>query len=128
MLALAKKKKIGPIQLATNAYFLDPEAAKGILDIGIDFISFSMDANHPDVYRKIRKNSDFKKVYSNALFFLEEKKRRGVKLPEVQISAVKTDKNSRFMREFVDFWRGKAAGQAWAHCRRQGRGSQKALP
>jgi radical SAM protein with 4Fe4S-binding SPASM domain len=94
-----------PIQVATNASFLTPELTNGILDIEIDFISFSVDVNNPEIYRKIRKNSDFEKVFANILYFLSEHKRRKALFPIIQVSAVKTQENTSFMREFINFWK-----------------------
>jgi radical SAM protein with 4Fe4S-binding SPASM domain len=107
MLSYAKGKGIAPIQLATNAYFLNSTIARRIIDLEIDFISFSVDANSPRIYEKIRKNSDFKRVFSNILDFISHKKNKGAKLPFLQVSAVKTDKNKLFISDFINFWRDK---------------------
>lgn len=107
MVTFAKTKGLKPIQMATNAYFLSSEISRSILDLEVDFISFSVDVNQPEIYRKIRKNSDFERVFSNILYFLEERKKRNLILPEIQVSAVKTEENSPFMRDFVRFWEDK---------------------
>ena len=107
MLSYAKEKGLKPIQFATNACFLSRESAEVILDLDIDFISFSIDVNNPEIYEKIRKHSNYKKVFGNIIFFLEEKKKRNKSLPETQVSAVKTDQNVDFIEDFVSFWRPK---------------------
>ncbi|MCQ9205001.1 MAG: radical SAM protein [Omnitrophica bacterium] len=108
MLSYAKVRGLKPIQLATNAYFLDEQLGSKILDLEIDFLSFSVDVNNPEVYKKIRKNSDFESVFSNILHFLSEKEKREANLPLVQISAVKTKENVSFMKDFISFWKRKA--------------------
>ena len=90
MLFYAKQKGIRPIQLATNAFFLSPLAAKKLIELKIDFISFSVDVNNPEQYNKIRKNSDYEVVFSNILNFINLKHKLLADLPEIQVSAVKT--------------------------------------
>jgi radical SAM protein with 4Fe4S-binding SPASM domain len=107
MVDYALHKGLKPIQIATNAFFLNPDITKRLLGLGIDFISFSVDVNNPEIYKKIRKNLDFKKVFSNIMYFLEIKRKKGLGLPEIQVSAVKTDKNAPFIQEFIDFWKNK---------------------
>lgn len=105
MLSYAKEKGLNPIQLATNAYFLNERLQKGILDLEIDFISFSVDTNMPEIYKKIRKNSDFERVYGNIVSFINQKEKLKKHLPIVQISAVKTKENTEFINEFIEFWK-----------------------
>jgi len=107
MISYAVGKGIKPIQIATNAYFLNSQVSKKMLDSGIDFISFSVDTSKAEVYNKIRKHSDFEKVHTNILSFLELKRKKGLTLPEVQISAVKTEVNASHIDAFMDFWKNK---------------------
>ena len=107
MIRFAKERGLGPIQLATNAVFLSFGISRELLKTGIDFISFSIDVNDPSLYEKIRVNSDYEKVFSQVMFFLKEKRRRKLTKPLTQVSAVKTEKNGPFIREFVNFWKGK---------------------
>jgi len=104
MLALAKDNGLGPIQLATNAYLLNMHRTKGILDLGVDFVSFSIDVNNKEIYEAIRQKSDYAKVFKNLCYFLEEKERRNKALPRTQVSAVRTEKNSDFIEDFINFW------------------------
>jgi len=104
MLTYAKNKGLSPIQLATNAYFLSEELSSKILDLEIDFISFSVDVNSPSVYEKIRKHSDFERVFSNVLGFIKERNKRKFSKPQIQISAVKIKENENFIKDFIDFW------------------------
>lgn len=107
MLAYAKLKGLRPLQLATNGYFLTPERAGKILDMGVDFISFSLDVNHQDIYKKIRQQSDFERVFFNVFNFLKEKQDRNYNLPQIQVSAVKTRRNAAFINDFIGFWQDK---------------------
>ncbi|HHE05084.1 MAG TPA: radical SAM protein, partial [candidate division WOR-3 bacterium] len=107
MLKIARDKGLGPIQMATNAYFLDEKITQELLNLKIEFISFSIDVNDPQIYQKIRKHSDFRRVFSNILYFLEEKNKTPHKFPHIQVSAVKTPKNSPLIADFVEFWKDK---------------------
>ena len=108
MLRYARKKGLGPIQLGTNAHLLTDEVSKGIIDMGIDFISFSVDAMDRDLYSRMRGSDSFKKVFSNILKFIEAKNKKRSKRPEIQISCVKTEENREFVQEFVAFWKDRA--------------------
>ena len=105
ILAYAKKKGVGPIQFASNATLMDQNAAEAILDLGLDFISFSMDTIDPEIYNRTRRGADYEKVLSNILRLLELKERRGLRSPEVQISTVDTPLYRPGMDAFVAFWR-----------------------
>ena len=107
ILSYAKRKGIGPIQFTTNATLMDREAAATILDLELDFISFSMDTIDPELYMQTRRGANYESILKNLSFLLELKERRGLKLPEVQISAVDTPLYRRGMDAFVEFWRPK---------------------
>jgi len=107
MLSYAGEKGLKPIQCSTNVHFLNPELTRKILDLDIDFISFSIDMNSWRDYEGGRKNPGYEEVFKNIIFFLSEKKARHKLLPEVQVSVVKTEQNADFIKDFVGFWRDK---------------------
>ena len=82
MLSYAKEKGLKPIQLASNVNHLNPEFISRILDIKVDFISISVDLNKSDIFKSNRKNSDFKTLFPNIFFLLEEKKKKNLDLPK----------------------------------------------
>lgn len=104
ILAYAKQRGLGPIQFTSNATRLDRIAAEKILDLQIDFISFSLDTIDATLYENTRRGANYRKVHENILQFLELKKERNVKLPHVQISAVETDLHKPRMEDFVQYW------------------------
>lgn len=107
LLSFAKNKGLKPIQLASNAFFLDSKITDSILDLGIDFISFSVDVNNPETYKKIRKNSYFEKIFSNILYFISRKEKKKMRLPIIQVSAVKTEDSKPLIQDFINFWKNK---------------------
>lgn len=104
ILEYAKNRGVGPIQLTSNGMRLDRRAAQVILDLEIDFISFSMDTVDPEIYEQTRRRSQYDKVVQNILQFIELKRRRGKTLPQVQVSSVATELHRPGKEAFVDFW------------------------
>jgi radical SAM protein with 4Fe4S-binding SPASM domain len=107
LLAYAKYRGIGPIQLVTNGTLLTDTLAGQLLDMGLDFISFSLDTVRPAEYALIRRGGDFDQVMANVLGFLESRERGGHHT-EVQVSATRSAANRESIEEFTGFWRGKA--------------------
>jgi radical SAM protein with 4Fe4S-binding SPASM domain len=107
ILSYAKERDIGPLQFTTNATLMDRKAAEAILDLELDFISFSMDTIDPVLYQRTRRGANYQHVLQNILLLLELKERKGLSLPEVQISAVNTPSYQGGMDAFIAFWRPK---------------------
>ncbi len=101
---LEKARSLGlkPIQLASNASLLTEERARILLDLQIDFLSFSMDTLDPDEYKKLR-GADYGESLGNVLRFLSLRSKRG-RGPRVQVSAVKPEEASEKTAAFVDYW------------------------
>ena len=107
ILELIKKRGVGEIQFTTNATRLGENEAKRLLELDIDFISFSMDTLIPDLYNRIRRGSDYSRCVTNVLRFLELRDAMGAKT-QIQISAVETEDTKAGMDDFVSFWQTKA--------------------
>lgn len=106
ILAYMKKQDVGPIQFTTNATLLIPEAASAILDLDLDFISFSMDTTDPELYNSTRKGADYHACLRNVLEFIEQRNQRASNI-RIQVSAVETARHKPYIEEFVAFWRGR---------------------
>ena len=107
MLSYARIKGLQPIQLATNGSLLDREVGRRLLDLGLDFISFSLDTIDAEEYSRIRGNGHLDQVIRNILRFIELRDKGGYRT-EVQVSATRTELNRASIDDFVDFWREKA--------------------
>lgn len=103
-ISYVKRKKNIQIQLATNATLLDTKTADRILRLGIDFISFSLDSTKKEEYERIRRDSDYDRVIEYINNFIKKKKRQKLKLPEIQVSIVKTQENQHLIKEFIRHW------------------------
>jgi len=108
ILAYTKRKGIGPIQFTTNATLLDREATERILDLEIDFISFSLDTIDPAIYEKTRRGARYGQVVNNILGLIRRREERGMTKPAIQVSSVDTEAYRETMDEFISFWRKRA--------------------
>jgi len=104
LLTHARTKGLGPIQLATNAALLDEETARGLLDVPLDFISFSLDTIDPEEYAGLRQGGSLDRVQRN-VFRLLELRERGRFPTQVQVSATRVAANAQSIDRFIDFWR-----------------------
>lgn len=104
MMKYAKSMRIRPIQLATNGILFTEDIAHVVLNLGIDFISFSLDTIHKDVYSKVRIGSKYNIVIKNIEYLIKEKKSRRLKLPEIQVSMVETSQTRASKRDFITYW------------------------
>ncbi|MBN2299054.1 MAG: radical SAM protein [Deltaproteobacteria bacterium] len=102
----AKKKDL-TIQLATNGVLLTETTARKLIELGLDFISFSVDSIDEEHYRTIRKGSDFNELYRAIKSMLREKDRLNSSLPVIQVSAVDTGLTKNTVEDFVSHWNGK---------------------
>lgn len=108
MLAYIKKSGVRPIQFTTNATLMTNEVARSIIDLELDFVSFSVDSIDPETYAKIRKGADFDAALKNIEFFCDLKNKMELEKPEIQVSVVKTESTSDGIKNFVRFWKDRA--------------------
>ncbi len=104
MITYAKTKGISPIQFTTNATALTEDIAQILIDIELDFITFSIDSIDQHGYGKIRKGADLNKVLRNIENFCEIRRQKGRDKPEIQVSVVKTEDTVDDLDDFIEFW------------------------
>lgn len=68
-------------RLHTNATLLNEEKARGILESGLDFLSFSFDGFEKETYENIRRGANFEQTLNNILNFLRLKQSQGKQRP-----------------------------------------------
>lgn len=106
-LKYAKDRGIGPIQLASNALALDARLTDSMLDIGIDFISFSLDTLNPDIYKRTREHGDLMTSMEHVISLGEKCKSRkanGLPSPTLQVSTIELPEYMDQQQQFIDFW------------------------
>ncbi len=75
-------------RLHTNGSLLDDGLSRGLIQAGLDRISFSFDGFDKETYRKIRTGGNFDKTAANIRRFLEIKKEYGSRKPVVAIEVI----------------------------------------
>lgn len=80
MIKMAKEANLF-LKLHTNATILEDPLARGIIEAGLDQLTFSFDGFDASTYEKIRVNGRFEKTVGNILHFLEIKKSLKAKKP-----------------------------------------------
>lgn len=109
MIAYAKSKGLTDVVLNSNANLLDHEAAKGLIQSGLDAIYIGIDAFKPETYAKIRVGGNYGKAVQNTIHLIELKKLMNSEKPEVFVQFVEMDDNSKEKEAFIDFWKRQGA-------------------
>ena len=94
--------------LETNALLMKEALAREVLEVGVDSITFSIDAASPEMYKKLKPRGDYARVVRNVEGFLRlarTRKRR----PYIQLQFVSTPENAHEAPAFLRQWRGKGA-------------------
>ena len=102
-LSKIKTKVKGKILLATNGSLLTEKISDAVSEIGIDFISFSLDSINEETYKKIRGVDTLKTVLKNIDYFLNKAKDKVV----TQASAVAINGEQNQKEKFVEYWKNK---------------------
>jgi radical SAM protein with 4Fe4S-binding SPASM domain len=101
----AKKKGLLDIVLNSNGNLLDEEAARGIIESGLDAIYIGLDAFRKETYEKVRVGGDYDKTVQNVLRLIRLKKMLNSEKPEVFMQFVEMDINKGEKEDFVRFWK-----------------------
>lgn len=103
----AKKKGIGPIQMASNALLLDEKMQDDLIESGIDYLSFSLDTLDKELYRCSRQLGNLeissKNVESMGLK-CKERRKKGLPAPTIQVSTINIDEYIPGQKAFIDKW------------------------
>jgi MoaA/NifB/PqqE/SkfB family radical SAM enzyme len=86
-------------RLHTNATLLDERWSIGLLDAGLDFISFSFDGCDENSYREYRVGGDFTRTCANIRQFARLKRQRGSRAPHAVVQLIERPDWSRAERE-----------------------------
>ena len=109
MITYAKSKGLTDVVLNSNANLLDRQAAKGLIQSGLDAIYIGIDAFKPETYAKIRVGGNYGKTVQNTIHLIELKKLMNSEKPEVFVQFVEMDDNSKEKEAFIDFWKRQGA-------------------
>jgi len=109
MIAYAKNKGLMDVVLNSNANLLDHDAAKGLIQSGLDAIYIGIDASTPETYAKLRIGGNYEKVVQNTIYLIQLKKLMNLEKPEVFVQFVEMDTNAKEKEAFIDFWKKQGA-------------------
>lgn len=109
MIAYAKKRGLTDVVLNSNANLLDGEAARGLIDSGLDAVYVGLDAFKPETYSKIRVGGDYDKAVGNVKNLMQLKRQMRVNRPLVYVQFVEMDENVNEKEDFIDFWSSQGA-------------------
>ena len=90
---------------ATKGLLMTHDMAGYLLEKGIDFVSFSLDAYTKETYEQIRRGSDFDTVIDNVHHFLSPNNSGQYPRCEVHVSATKNEFNQNELSLFSEYWK-----------------------
>lgn len=109
MIAYAKKKGLTDVVMNSNANLLDEEAARGLINAGLDAIYIGIDAFTPETYGKVRVGGDYQKTVENVLGLIRLKEELKSAKPEVFVQFVEMEVNRAEKDDFIAFWKDRGA-------------------
>ncbi|MBI5634036.1 MAG: radical SAM protein [Nitrospirae bacterium] len=101
MLAHARSKKNITVGFLSNATLLNREMASAIMDIGLDWICFSVDGAEKHIFEHYRKGADFDLVEENIKYLLSIRKGSN---PVISFNMVRHQELD--VKMFIDKWSG----------------------
>ncbi len=110
MVKLARKAGLYT-KLHTNATVLDDSVARGLIESGLDQLTFSFDGFDAATYERIRVNGRFEKTIGNIIRFLQIKKEMATKKPLAILELIAfpethPEKDSQAKKSFLARFRG----------------------
>ncbi len=103
----AKKLGIREVGLISNGSLITEQAARGMVDAGLDAINISVDAAGKEVFETTRVGLKYDKVIANVERLIRIRDEAGKRRPKLILSFVRQD-NSREEQAFIAHWRTKA--------------------
>lgn len=101
----AKQAGIPQVGMISNGSLITDEAARGMIDAGLDAINISVDASGRDVFERTRVGLKYDKVIGNIERLVRLKQEAGKTRPKLILSFVRQD-NSEDEQAFIEHWRG----------------------
>ena len=105
MITYAKSKGLTDVVLNSNGNLLDNEAARGLIESGLDAIYIGIDAFKPETYAKVRVGGNYKKTVGNVINLINLKKQMNSEHPVVHAQFVEMDINKDEKEDFIEFWK-----------------------
>jgi MoaA/NifB/PqqE/SkfB family radical SAM enzyme len=103
----AKKKGVPQVGMISNGSLITEEAARGMIEAGLDAINISVDASGKEVFERTRVGLKYDKVIANVERLLALREAAGRRHPKLILSFVRQD-NSEDEQAFIERWRARA--------------------
>jgi MoaA/NifB/PqqE/SkfB family radical SAM enzyme len=100
----AKTRGVPEVGMISNGSLISDEAARGMIDAGLDAINISVDAAGKAVFEQTRLGLKYDKVIANIERLLELRQKAGRRRPKLILSFVRQN-NSTEERAFIEHWR-----------------------
>ena len=94
------------IIVATNGTLLNRERCEKIVDSGIDYLSFSLDAGSPETYKWLTGGDNYEKVCRNLETLVEIRNKKGAKHLKVNTHIIGIKELSHEFEAFIQRWKG----------------------
>ncbi len=105
MISYVKTELTTYLNVTTNGLLLDKTKIQNILDTGLDDISFSVDAFHPETYKKIRRTDALNMLIENINTLISL--RKGKRKPFIRLRFTIMKDNVNEVDKFKKYWQGK---------------------
>jgi len=100
----AKKRGVAEVGLISNGSLINEDAARGIVEAGLDAINISVDAAGKETFERTRLGLSYDRVIGNIENLLRIRKELGSRRPKLILSFVRRD-DSVEEQQFVEKWR-----------------------
>ena len=100
----AKEKGIKEVGVISNGSLITEDAARGMIDAGLDAINISVDASGKDVFESTRIGLKYDKVIANIERLVRLRAESGKRRPKLILSFVRQN-NSADEQAFIEHWR-----------------------
>ncbi|MCP4219906.1 MAG: radical SAM protein [bacterium] len=101
MIAYAKRKGFA-VFISTNGQLLTEESMEHLIKNKVDCLKFSIEGCSPQVYKKIRVNGNFDRLFRNVVRLKEKRDRSGSTM-SLRISTILMKENANLL-EFIKYW------------------------
>ena len=100
----AKERGVKEVGLISNGSLITEEAARGMIDAGLDAINISVDASGKEVFESTRIGLKYDKVIANIERLVRLRAESGTRRPKLILSFVRQN-NSADEQAFIEHWR-----------------------
>lgn len=99
IIARAKAAGVRVVKVSSNAHFLNGERGRKLLASGLDVLILCVDGASEETYQVFRKGGSFRRVADQIAWICAEKKRRGLRRPDIHLQFIAMRHNEHELDE-----------------------------